>query len=109
MHLPHDRHLAYCTNVHRGETWAETFAALETHTLAVKARVCPAGEPFAIGLRLSDLASRQLADPATLAAFRRWLEAHHCYVFTLNGFPFGRFHGVRVKEQVYAPDWTTPE
>ena len=26
-------HLAYCTNVHRGETWAETFAALERHVL----------------------------------------------------------------------------
>src|SRR5438552_8794283 len=30
-------------------------------------------------------------------------------MFTINGFPFGRFHGVRVKEQVYLPDWTDPK
>ena len=29
--------------------------------------------------------------------------------FTINGFPYGSFHGTRVKEQVYAPDWSTPE
>src|SRR6185295_7293199 len=27
----------------------------------------------------------------------------------INGFPYGKFHGTRVKEQVYSPDWTTPE
>ena len=34
-------HLAYCTNIHRGETWRETFDSLKTHTLAVRDRVCP--------------------------------------------------------------------
>ena len=47
--------------------------------------------------------------PATLAAFRQWLDKHDCYVFTINGFPYGSFHGTRVKEQVYAPDWSTDE
>ncbi len=41
--------------------------------------------------------------------FQRWLDRHDCYVFTINGFPFGRFHGQRVKEQVYLPDWTSTE
>jgi hypothetical protein len=27
----------------------------------------------------------------------------------MNGFPYGDFHGTRVKEQVYAPDWSTHE
>ena len=108
MRLAHERHLAYCTNALRGEGWPETFAALRTHVLAVKRLVCPAGEPFAIGLRLGDLASRQLAaDRAAKDAFRRWLGENACYVFTVNGFPFGRFHGTRVKEQVYLPDWTS--
>ncbi len=40
-------------------------------------------------------------------SFRRWLDRHGCYVFTINGFPMRRFHGTRVKEKVYAPDWTT--
>lgn len=30
-------------------------------------------------------------------------------VETLNGFPYGSFHGERVKERVFQPDWTTPE
>ncbi len=108
MKLNHGIHLAYCTNVHRGETWAETFAALQTHTLAVRDRVSP-GAPFAIGLRLSDRASRELCVSASLDRFQRWLQANDCYVFTINGFPFGQFHDARVKEQVFAPDWTTTE
>ena len=105
MYLKHHSHLAYCTNVHPGESWEATFAALTQWTLAVKRRVCP-DRPYAIGLRLSDLASRELADPARLLAFQRWLEQNGCYVFTLNGFPYGQFHATRVKENVYLPDWT---
>ena len=108
MKLNHGLHLAYCTNIHRGEDWAETFAALQTRTLAVRGRVAR-GVPYAIGLRLSRQAAVELRDPATLGEFRRWLDRHDCYVFTINGFPFGRFHGGRVKEQVYRPDWTSPE
>ena len=108
MKLKHGIHLAYCTNIHRGESWPETFANLERYTLAVKKRVCP-DNPYAIGLRLSDQASRELSEKSALLAFQKWLEAHNCYIFTINGFPYGRFHGTRVKEQVYAPDWTTNE
>jgi hypothetical protein len=108
MKLNHGLHLAYCTNVHRGETWAETFAALERHTLPVRRRVAE-GRPYAIGLRLGQRAATELAQPGELAAFQRWLEKHDCYVFTINGFPYGSFHGTRVKEQVYVPDWSTPE
>src|SRR5579884_876644 len=108
MQLKHGLHLAYCTNIHRGETWRETFDALQTHTLAVRRQVCP-DKPYAIGLRLSNRAARELSEPSTLLAFQKWLEQNQCYVFTINGFPFGQFHGARVKEQVYLPDWTSPE
>jgi hypothetical protein len=108
VRLKNNLHLAYCTNIHRGDDWPETWASLEKYTLAVKERVSP-DRPYAIGLRLSDLASRQLSEPRTLEAFRRWLQQHQCYVFTINGFPFGQFHGAKVKEQVYFPDWTHPE
>ena len=108
MKLTHGIHLAYCTNIHRGENWQQTFAALNDYTLAVRQRVCPEA-PYAIGLRLSDQASRELMDGSALLAFQKWLSQHNCYVFTINGFPYGRFHGARVKEQVYEPDWTTDE
>src|SRR5438105_1694271 len=108
MKLNHGIHLAYCTNVHRGETWPETFDALKRYTLAVRQRVCP-DRPYAIGLRLSQQAAKELSNRATLVEFQRWLGQNHCYVFTINGFPFGQFHGKRVKEQVYLPDWTEPQ
>ena len=111
MELKNGIHLAYCTNIHPAETWAETLASLGRNTLKVRDSVmsrCP-GNPFAIGLRLGDAASRELAQPEVLAAFRDWLRYNRCYVFTINGFPYGRFHGSRVKEQVYRPDWSTPE
>jgi sugar phosphate isomerase/epimerase len=106
--LNHGLNLAYCTNIHRGENWAQTFATLEKYTLAVRDRVCPS-EPYAIGLRLGDQASRELSDSETLRNFRKWLDSNNCYVFTINGFPFGQFHGSAVKENVYWPDWTTNE
>ena len=28
MRLKHDIHLAYCTNIHRGQNWTETFDTL---------------------------------------------------------------------------------
>jgi len=108
MRLNHGLHLAYCTNIHRGETWRETIESLKTHALAVRERVCPQS-PFAIGLRLSHRAARELSERPALLEFRRWLDQNDCYVFTINGFPYGRFHGARIKEQVYAPDWTSPE
>src|SRR6187402_3599818 len=106
MELPHGLHLAYCTNIHRGESWREILAALERHTLEVRDRVC-ADKPYAIGLRLGAEAARTLYDRGEREAFRRWLDKHHCYVFTINGFPYGQFHGTRVKEQVFQPDWST--
>src|SRR5258708_6518530 len=108
MKLNHGLHLAYCTNVHPGENWAQTFESLNHWTLLVKQQLGCSGQ-FAIGLRLSDEASRELSDEVKLLEFRRWLEHHECYVFTINGFPFGRFHGTRVKEQVYLPDWTSEQ
>jgi hypothetical protein len=60
-------------------------------------------------LRLGFDAATELAGPGELARFQKWLEEKNCYVFTINGFPYGKFHGTRVKEHVYQPDWTSPE
>jgi hypothetical protein len=108
MELNHGAHLAYCTNIHRGQTWRQTLAALQKNTLAVRERVCPR-DPFAIGLRLSHRAAIELGEKTVLREFQRWLDKTNCYVFTINGFPYGRFHGAPVKEKVYLPDWTSPD
>lgn len=109
MRLKHDINLGYCTNIHRGETWAETFGGLSNFTNEVRKRVAP-DRAYGVGLRLSSCAASQLAtDSAEKDRFRHWLEDTNSYLFTINGFPYGTFHGSRVKEQVYVPDWRTPE
>ena len=100
-------HLTYCTNIHPGESWAEVRDNLARHVVAVKAKVSP-GAPFGVGLRLSARAAQELTDGA-LAELRRLLAAHELYVFTINGFPHGTFHGAPVKEAVYRPDWREAE
>jgi len=97
-------HLTYCSNIHPGETWSEVRANLETHLPRVRALTSP-GRPFGIGLRLSAQAARELSEASALAELRAFLDANAFYVFTLNGFPYGTFHGERVKEAVYLPDW----
>ena len=108
MKLNYGLHLAYCTNAHRGDTWAETFAKLQQHTLAVRERVCP-GQPFGIGLRLCGPAARGLSDRATLLAFHHWLEQQQCYVVGMHGFPCGHLRNRLAAAQVFLPDWTSPE
>lgn len=106
--LPGRPHLTYCTNVHPGETWPEIEAALALHLPNIKQRVSP-DSPMGVGLRLSAIAAAELAAPAALAKFKKFLQAHDLYVFTINAFPYGPFHGRRVKEHVYEPDWRQPE
>ena len=102
-------HLAYCTNIHPAETWAETLAMLTRDVLPVRQQF-PADQPYAVGLRLSAQAANTLCtEESARAELRAWLDEHNAYLFTINGFPYGAFHNARVKENVYCPDWTTPE
>ena len=97
-------HLTYCTNIHPGESLAEVRAAVAEHVPRVKAELGASG-PFGVGLRLSARAAEELAQGDALDRFRALLAEHALYVFTINGFPHGAFHGTRVKEAVYRPDW----
>ncbi|NEU82201.1 metabolite traffic protein EboE [Nostoc sp. UIC 10630] len=101
-------HLTYCSNIHPGETWLEVFANLQKYIPELKSRLSPT-EPFGIGLRLADVAAKELLESNNLAQFQTWLTQQDLYVFTLNGFPYGGFHRQVVKDQVYAPDWSTQE
>lgn len=106
--LPGRPHLTYCTNIHAGETWAEINTALRRNLPAVKAAISP-DAPMGVGLRLSAIAAAELEQPDTLAELQQFLADNGLYVFTINAFPYGPFHGQRVKEQVYEPDWRRPE
>lgn len=101
-------HLTYCSNIHAGENWPDHFRQLQQHIPAVRQALSPL-EPFGIGLRLSNRASLELRQEQHLEAFRNWLAENNCYVFTMNGFPYGGFHHTRVKDQVHAPDWLSAD
>ena len=75
--------------------------------MAVRDAVAP-GKPFGLGLRLSARAADELTNPAQLAGLQALLQQHDFYVFTINGFPYGEFHGTPVKTNVYRPDWRDP-
>lgn len=108
MNLGDGVHLTYCSNIHPGESLEEVEANLRRHVPEVRAAVAP-GQRFGIGLRLSARAADALSDPGRLSSMKQFLAQNDFYVFTLNGFPYGDFHGVRVKEAVYLPDWRDPE
>ncbi len=101
--------LTYCANIHPGETLTKVAENLRTHAVAVKQEVSP-DAPMGVGLRLSRRAADALTEkPGRLKRFRRLLDKCGLYAFTINGFPYGNFHRQRVKDQVYKPDWRTPE
>ncbi len=98
--------LTYCSNIHPGESWEEHFVQLQQHIPLIKKSIRP-DQAFGIGLRLSNSASLELKKEKNLSAFIDWLKENDCYVFTMNGFPYGSFHHTIIKDQVHAPDWTT--
>lgn len=102
-------HLSYCSNIHPGESWPEVKASLQHYLPLVKERVCPEDE-FGVGLRLSAQAAKELSsNESELFQFKQWLAENSLYVFTVNGFPYGTFHGEAIKEKVYLPDWSSQE
>lgn len=99
--------LSYCTNVHPGRTVAEIIDGLNTHSADVQRQLA---FPMAAGLWLSASVVRELTENnAQLEHLAQVLWQHNLCCYTLNTFPFGDFHGDRVKEQVYLPDWASSD
>jgi hypothetical protein len=101
-------HLTYCTNIHPGESWKDTFDNLQYHIPKIKKELSP-DQPLGIGLRLSNEASLDLVKADKLHEFKAWLADNQAYAFTFNGFPYGGFHRQVVKDKVHHPDWTTED
>lgn len=99
-------HVSYCTNIHPGEDWKQTQEHLKNYLPQIKEQLSPNSE-FGVGLRLSNKTTEELEIGNNLFDFKTWLDDNELYVYTLNGFPYGNFHGEKVKDAVHAPDWTT--
>ena len=98
--------LSYCTNVHPGRSLAEVVSGLDCYTRPVAEQF---GRPLAAGLWLAAPVIAQLkSDPQGPSSLAGDLADRGLACYTLNAFPYGDFHGERVKEQVYLPDWSDP-
>ncbi len=105
----HLGHLTYSTLVHPGDTWEEMRASLIRYAPAVKRIVAP-DQAFGVSLRLSGASASTLVSSAEdRSRLKEFLAEENLYVYTVNAFPHGPFKGQRVMEQVYEPDWSTPE
>lgn len=97
--------LSYCTNVHPGQTVDEVIDGLNEYTAAVRRSV---ELPLAAGLWLAKNVVKELIDnEQQLERLGQTLWQNDLSCHTLNAFPYGNFHDVRVKEQVYLPDWAS--
>jgi len=108
MRLTSGQQLGYCTNVHPYEDLTGLLAALESGAAPLRARLVQRGrlgerDALGIGLWLPARVAEQVArDPEPL---RRRLDALGLACFTVNAFPYGDFHGARVKDEVFRPHW----
>lgn len=101
--------IAYCLNAYPGESLEDQMAAAARWARAVRRAIGSGVDRLGIGLRLGLRAAREAESAGGLDLLRRRLEEGSLYLFTINGFPYGAFHGQRVKEDVYRPDWRTRE
>ncbi|WP_110655459.1 metabolite traffic protein EboE [Salinicola halimionae] len=105
MQLPDDLgQLTYCLNIHPTQTWEAVRDALLGPVKRVREAVSPEAT-FGVGLRLSAQALEELRAPDARAELKDILARENYRVVTMNGFPFGPFHGIPVKQNVYQPDW----
>lgn len=102
--------LSYCLNAFPARGLRGRLAVLRENLPRVREALgLPVDTPLAVGLWFDAVTARRLLPGSPgLAALRRTLAEHHLYVVTVNAFPYGRFHGAKVKEAVYRPDWTSP-
>ncbi|SMB77702.1 metabolite traffic protein EboE [Deinococcus hopiensis] len=99
-----DLHLTYCMNVHPTGNFEDLLHTLREVVLPLKEDFSP-DLPFGLGLWIPGAEAAEVL--RRIGELQEFLRRHGLYVFTMNGFPYGTFHGTRVKEQVHHPDWRT--
>ena len=103
--------LAYCLNLHPGETAAEVLEGMRRVTLPLRERIAP-GREFGVGMYVPARAAAELAaggDNPWRDRLAGFLNEHGLDPFTWNAFPYGGFHQAGLKERVFRPTWADPE
>ena len=102
--------LAYCMNLHPGETLEEVREGIRSITVPLRDRLAGGGL-FGVGVYLPAAVAEPLAAQGgrgDLERFSAFLLGEGLDPFTFNAFPHGGFHGLGLKAGVYAPDWRDP-
>ena len=110
MNLGHGLgHLTYSTLVHQTDNWEQLWKSVNTYLPAVKARVAP-NQKFGVCLRTSAPSVELLStEPSKVADLKTFFADNDLYLYTANAFVYGVFKKQIIKEDVYEPDWATPE
>jgi hypothetical protein len=102
-------HLTYSTLVHQTDNWEQLWKSVNTYLPAVKARVAP-NQKVGVCLRTSAPSAEMLSqDPSKRADLKKFFADNDLYLYTANAFVYGVFKKQVIKEDVYEPDWQTPE
>ena len=102
-------HLTYSTLVHPADNWDQLWTSVKTYLPQVKARVAP-DQKFGVCLRMAAPTAEELvADPGKRADLKHFFADNDLYLYTANAFVYGVFKNQVIKEQVYEPDWQTPD
>jgi len=102
-------HLTYSTLVHQTDNWDQLWKSVNTYLPAVKARFAPS-QKFGVCLRTSAPSAEMLSqDKTKVADLKQFFKDQDLYLYTANAFVYGVFKKQVIKEDVYEPDWNTPE
>ena len=96
--------LGYSTNVHRGETLDQVYRFLRRYTVPIQRKVFGKSSS-GLELRFGVRAATELLNREKRREFAAFLDDSGLELFSINAFPLGDFQALRVKQQVYAPDW----
>ena len=105
-------HLCYSLNVfpHRDEGYIARVRSIISKMCDIRRKLkLTTSSPFALGLWLDAEAVNELKISANLAELKRLLSDNNFYIFTINAFPYGKFHNEVIKERVYLPDWSSKQ
>ncbi|WP_248800230.1 metabolite traffic protein EboE [Pseudomonas sp. MWU13-2105] len=100
------RQIGYCGNVHPTPELGALCASIEAHFRGVR-QLRGLNEQDS-GLWISAQAAAQLQQLTARQAFLECLQRSGLRLTSLNGFPYGQFHGRAVKAEVYRPHWADP-
>lgn len=65
--------------------------------------------PFPVGLWLDNKTAAELQEPRKCDEWTAQILAAGFTAATANAFPYGAFHRLSIKTNVYLPDWSSPE